>query len=159
MEAKLTVIAGKTSKEDIPLDLPTIIGRSRDAALTISHPMVSRKHAELFEAEGLLMIRDLGSLNGTVVGKQRVKEAPLPPETEFTIGPFTFRAQYEYSGDLNALPPAVLDDRVVPSAASAEAAAQPWSDSPDFTPTDDVPIGKTAQEPDDDFFNELFNDP
>jgi pSer/pThr/pTyr-binding forkhead associated (FHA) protein len=110
MEAKLIVVDGKASKDSVTLKLPTIIGRSRKAKLSIAHPMVSRRHCELFEADGLLMVRDLGSLNGTVVGGRRIKEAPLPPETKFTVGPLTFLTQYEYAGDLSQLPEPVLDD-------------------------------------------------
>ena len=91
MEAKLLVVGGKTSKDVIPLTLPTVLGRSREAKLTIVHPMISRRHCRLFEKDGLLMIEDLGSLNGTLVAGQRVKETPLPPNGEFTVGPLTFR--------------------------------------------------------------------
>jgi predicted component of type VI protein secretion system len=105
MEVQLIVIGGKASKREITLKLPAIVGRSREADLTIAHPMVSRQHCQLFEADGLLMVRDLGSLNGTVVAGQRVSEAAIPPDGEFTIGPLSFRAKYEYQGDLSAKPP------------------------------------------------------
>jgi pSer/pThr/pTyr-binding forkhead associated (FHA) protein len=155
MEAKVTIITGQASKENIPLDLPTVIGRSREAGLTVAHPMISRRHAELFQVDGLLMIRDLGSLNGTKIGRQRIKESPLPPEAEFILGPFTFRVHYEYSGDLNALPPPVLDDK---SADADAKPAKPWSDTPDIKATDDAPAAESPAKADDDFFNELFND-
>ncbi len=74
MEAKLIVVGGKANKKTIALKPPTNIGRSRDADLTIPHPMISRQHCEVFETDGLLMVRDLGSLNGTMVGGRRVKE-------------------------------------------------------------------------------------
>jgi predicted component of type VI protein secretion system len=110
MEAKLTVVAGKANKKSIALTPPTKIGRSRDADLTIPHPMISRQHCEVFEANGLLMVRDVGSLNGTMVGGRRIKEAPLPPLAEFTVGPLTFRAEYQYEGDLSKLPAPVWAD-------------------------------------------------
>jgi predicted component of type VI protein secretion system len=120
MEAKLTVVAGKTNKKCIPLTPPTKIGRSRDADLTIPHPMISREHCELFEADGLLMVRDLGSLNGTMMGGRRIREAPLPPLAEFSVGPLTFRAEYQYEGDLNKLPaPVWADDDETTSSAVA----------------------------------------
>ena len=127
MDAKLLVVGGKASKGSISLKLPTVIGRSREATLTIAHPMISRRHCEVYEADGLLMVRDLGSLNGTVIGGQRIKEAPLPPDGEFSIGPLTFRAQYQYAGELDGLPAPVLAERK--AAAAADGA---WTDSPDF---------------------------
>jgi len=116
MEAKLIVVGGKVSKNVVPLALPTTIGRGRDAKLTIAHPMVSRKHCELFEKDGLLIVRDLGSLNGTLIADQRVKEAPLPPDAEFTVGPLTFRADYRYDGDLTTLPNPVFEESTSPTA-------------------------------------------
>ena len=119
MEATLTVIGGKTSKRTITLrKLPTVIGRGKEARLTIAHPMVSRRHCELSEKGGLLMVRDLGSLNGTLVGGRRIKEAPLPPGGEFSIGPLSFCAQYQYDGDRKSLPPTVWAE---PAAAGAGA--------------------------------------
>jgi len=102
MDAKLIVVGGKANNRAIQLKLPTVIGRSKRVDLTVAHPMISRKHCELFENDGLLMIRDLGSLNGTIVAGRKIEEAPLPPEAEFTVGPVTFRAEYQYDGDLDA---------------------------------------------------------
>ena len=127
MEAKLIVVGGKASKGAVALKLPSVIGRGREAGLTIAHPMISRRHCEIFESDGLLMVRDLGSLNGTVIDGRRIKEAPLPPDGEFTVGPLTFRAQYEYAGDLGALPETVLADPVPPK---PEQPKEPWADSP-----------------------------
>ena len=104
MDASLIVVGGKLSKRRITLRLPTTIGRSRAARLTIAHPMISRQHCELFERDGLLMIRDLGSTNGTLMSGRRIEEAPLPPNAKFSIGPLTFRAKYQYGGDLAKLP-------------------------------------------------------
>ncbi len=99
MEVTLTVVRGKTNKKSVPLVIPATIGRSREADLTIAHPMVSRRHCEIVEIDGLLVIRDLESLNGTIVAEQRVEESPLHPGEEFTIGPLAFRVEYEYTGD------------------------------------------------------------
>jgi hypothetical protein len=108
MEAKLTVVAGNTSKREIRLQLPTTIGRGTGSGLCIAHPMISRQHCELSDQDGLLMLRDLDSLNGTFLGQQRISEAALRPGDRFTVGPITFRAEYEYDGDLNAIPPPKL---------------------------------------------------
>jgi pSer/pThr/pTyr-binding forkhead associated (FHA) protein len=160
MDAELVVVGGKASKGAVALHLPTVIGRSKRASLTVAHPMVSRKHAELFETNGLLMIRDLGSLNGTRVDGQRVKEAPLPPNAEFTIGPLTFQAKYEYQGDLSKLPAVVPAEEPNRDAAST----QSWGESPDFEVFDDDALPdmpaeeKPAKESTGDPFEDMLND-
>ncbi len=111
VQAKLTVVDGKASKRTVALRLPTTIGRSRDADLTVAHPQISRKHCELIESDGLVIIRDMGSLNGTYVDCKRIKEAPLPPDATFTIGPLTFRVQYELDGNRGPLPPTIPAER------------------------------------------------
>ncbi|MGA2034303.1 MAG: FHA domain-containing protein, partial [Thermoguttaceae bacterium] len=123
MEAKLVVIIGKTAKRAVPLQLPTVIGRSSEADLTVGHPVVSRRHCEIFARGDILMVRDLGSLNGTTVGGRRVEHAPLPPDGEFMIGTLRFRVEYSYTGDLNKLPPikyAAGEDEAEPVAETAE---------------------------------------
>ena len=105
MDAKLVIVGGKASKGPISLKLPTIIGRSRQSDLTVAHPMISRQHCKLFEVNGLLKIQDLGSLNGTFVGQEKVTEADLLPQTQFTVGPLTFRVEYEYTAPPNVAPP------------------------------------------------------
>lgn len=108
MDVKLTIIGGKANKTHVSLVLPTVIGRSREADLTIAHPMVSRQHCEVFENNGILKVRDLGSLNGTFVHRKQItSEAVLRPNDEFTIGPLTFRVEYKYEGDPAALERAV----------------------------------------------------
>ena len=95
IQAKLLVIGGEAEAEEITLQLPAIVGRSRDALINLSHPLVSRQHCELFEANGKLMVRDLDSLNGTFVGSRRISESVLQPGDLLTVGTVTFRALYE----------------------------------------------------------------
>jgi len=95
MQAKLVVVGGEAKAAEITLKLPTIIGRGREATLTLPHPLVSRQHCEIFESGGQLFVRDLGSLNGTFIGSQRITEAPLPNGELLTVGTVTFRAVYE----------------------------------------------------------------
>ncbi len=102
MNAKLVIVGGKASRSELSVTLPAVIGRSRRADLTVAHPMISRKHCELYEADGLVKVRDLGSLNGTFIGKEKVSDAALYPSDEFTVGPLTFRVEYEYGGQITA---------------------------------------------------------
>jgi hypothetical protein len=144
MEAKLIVVGGKATKGSISLKLPTVVGRSRQVGITLAHRTISRRHAELFEKAGLLMIRDLGSLNGTMVNGDRIKEAPLLPNAKFTIGPLTFRAEYQYKGDLSKLPAATFAEE----SATDEVTTEPLAEFPDFEAVDEAPAKSSSAKED-----------
>jgi hypothetical protein len=95
LSAKLVVVGGEVKTAEIKLRLPSTIGRGRGATIMLPHPLVSRTHCELYESDGRLMVRDLGSLNGTFVNNQRVTESALPAGELLTVGTVTFRAVYE----------------------------------------------------------------
>jgi predicted component of type VI protein secretion system len=95
INAKLVVVGGDVKTAEIKLRLPSTIGRGRGASIMLPHPLVSRQHCELFESQGKLMVRDLGSLNGTFINNERISEALLPTGELLTIGAVTFRAIYE----------------------------------------------------------------
>jgi len=95
MKVKLIVVGGDAKPSEIDLTLPSVIGRGRSATLTLPHPLVSREHCEIYLSDGRLHVRDLGSLNGTYVGNERVEDAPLAPGGLLTVGTVTFRAVYE----------------------------------------------------------------
>ncbi len=96
LNAKLVIVGGKSKTKEVNLKLPTIIGRGKEADLTIPHALVSRSHSELFERDGQLCVKDLGSLNGTFVDNKRIDtEQILSPNQLLTLGNITFRAVYE----------------------------------------------------------------
>lgn len=94
MDVKLVVVGGDAKATEVKLKLPAIIGRGREATLTLPHPLVSRKHCEIFESRGYLFVRDMGSLNGTFINNERITEAVLQPGDLLTLGTVTFRAVY-----------------------------------------------------------------
>ena len=53
------------------------IGRSSSCDVVIDEPELSRRHAEVSVRGSQCTIRDLGSLNGTMVNGRRVREAVL----------------------------------------------------------------------------------
>lgn len=153
MDARLIVVGGKASKGSLRLKLPTVVGRSRNATVTIAHPMVSRRHCELFERDGFLVVRDLGSTNGTLLGGRRVQEAALPPDAEISIGPLTFRVQYQYDGDLEALPaPLFVATSSTEEAESPEFLAFEGVSASASAPAESAPSSAEGEEP---FFQEL----
>lgn len=96
LDAKLVVVGGDAKAKQVSLNLPTVIGRGKDVSLTLPHALVSRKHTEIFEKDGWLFVKDLGSLNGTYVNNRRIKDAQkLLPNHLLTLGNVTFRAVYE----------------------------------------------------------------
>jgi pSer/pThr/pTyr-binding forkhead associated (FHA) protein len=94
MKVRLVSVGGDVKATEIALQLPTVVGRGREATLTLPHPLVSRRHCELYEADGTLRVRDLGSLNGTFVGSQQVTDAAVPPGELLTVATLNFRVIY-----------------------------------------------------------------
>jgi pSer/pThr/pTyr-binding forkhead associated (FHA) protein len=50
-----------------------VLGRSREADVTIDDPNVSRRHAEVRPSGGSWTVRDLGSTNGVKVNGRRIQ--------------------------------------------------------------------------------------
>ena len=95
VDAKLFVVDG-AKPADIKLKLPLIVGRSRSAKIKVPQSQVSRKHCEIYEESGMLVVHDLGSSNGTYISGERIDEPTflLPGET-LQIGKVLFQADYE----------------------------------------------------------------
>src|SRR6185369_4046484 len=89
MRAQLVPTDGG-SPIDILKDL-VVIGRDEDCDLRLDHKSVSKIHCVIVKTDGLLLIRDLGSTNGTRVNGQRVRRAHLLPNDKLTIANFHFR--------------------------------------------------------------------
>lgn len=97
MKAKLVVVKGAEAA-DIPLRLPTVIGRSREASVKVRTTVVSRMHCELFEKNGKLFVKDLESANGTFVNDVRINEpTELTTGDTLTVGPVMMKAIYTKS--------------------------------------------------------------
>ncbi len=107
MEAKLVALApAEIVNTEFNLQLPVTIGRGRDAKIKLVHGQISRLHCEVYEDNGELKARDLGSLNGTFVDGERISDATLKPGGMLNIGSVTFRAVY-------GVMPAETDDSAV----------------------------------------------
>ncbi|HEY6565398.1 MAG TPA: FHA domain-containing protein [Pirellulaceae bacterium] len=113
IDAKLLVVGGVDGflAKSVPLsELPLKLGRMRECDVVLAHPLVSREHCEIFERDGELHVRDLGSTNGTFVGKERIEESPLRPGDLLTVGVVTFRAIYGGYDHESALTGPLQDD-------------------------------------------------
>lgn len=119
--ARLVVVEGRASKQEVELRLPAVIGRGHDATVLVKHASVSRSHCEIAAVDGALVVRDMNSKNGTIVGDARVVEAILKPGDRLTVGPLTFRVDYEVR------PPAA-NGKPAPEAAGRDEPAKPVTD-------------------------------
>ena len=68
----------------------TLIGRQEDCDLRLDHKSVSKMHCVLVKTDGLLVLRDLGSTNGTRVNGTRVRRAALLPNDKLSVANFHF---------------------------------------------------------------------
>ncbi|MDO8107735.1 FHA domain-containing protein [Isoptericola sp. b441] len=66
----------------------TSAGRSPSADIFLDDVTVSRKHAEFLREGEDFVVRDVGSLNGTYVNRDRIDRALLHPGDEVQIGKF-----------------------------------------------------------------------
>ncbi|MHB1423777.1 MAG: FHA domain-containing protein [Gemmataceae bacterium] len=89
MRAQLLPLDGG-SPIDIKKDL-VIIGRKEDCDVRLEHKSVSKMHCALVKTDGLLLLRDLGSTNGTRVNGTRVRRAALLPNDQIGIAHYKFR--------------------------------------------------------------------
>ena len=58
--ANLVAVGGDTSVGEVSLALPAVIGRSKQADVRLTHPLISRKHCEFSDIDGRVAVRDLG---------------------------------------------------------------------------------------------------
>jgi len=92
MRAQLIPLDG-TPPIEIHRDL-TLVGRKEDCDLRLNHKSVSKMHCVIVKTDGLLLLRDLGSTNGTRVNGQRIRRAALLPNDQLSIAGFKFRVQF-----------------------------------------------------------------
>jgi pSer/pThr/pTyr-binding forkhead associated (FHA) protein len=88
--ATLVVTRGPGAGSRFLLDDDVVrAGRHPDSDIFLDDITVSRRHAELARAKGGWIVRDVGSLNGTYVNRQRIEDqAPLTNGDEVQIGRF-----------------------------------------------------------------------
>jgi pSer/pThr/pTyr-binding forkhead associated (FHA) protein len=66
----------------------TSTGRHPESDIFLDDITVSRRHAEFVTRDQITTVRDVGSLNGTYVNRERIDEAQLKSGDEVQIGKF-----------------------------------------------------------------------
>jgi transcriptional regulator with PAS, ATPase and Fis domain len=86
-EAWLVVAPGTVAERRIVIrDQPIVIGGIKECDVVLRDRHVSRRHAEIRRTTDGVVLRDLGSRNGTFVNRISVKEAVLPSGAQLRIG-------------------------------------------------------------------------
>ena len=71
----------------LEVDLVTA-GRHPESDIFLDDVTVSRRHAQFVRTDGGYLVKDVGSLNGTYVNRQRIDEAVLSGGDEVQIGKY-----------------------------------------------------------------------
>ncbi len=66
----------------------TRAGRHPESDIFLDDITVSRRHAEFVRKDSGYSVRDVGSLNGTYVNRERIEDCPLSSGDEVQIGKF-----------------------------------------------------------------------
>jgi pSer/pThr/pTyr-binding forkhead associated (FHA) protein len=92
MRARLVAIDGGENVE-IEKDL-TIVGRDELCDVRLDHKSVSKLHCVIVRTDGLLLVRDLGSTNGTRVNGLRIRRAALLPNDTLAVANFRYSVKF-----------------------------------------------------------------
>ncbi|MCV2392819.1 FHA domain-containing protein [Actinotalea sp. M2MS4P-6] len=92
---RLVVTSGPLRGTTVPLGSAAIlIGRAPSCTLVLDDDYSSQRHARLYSEAGQWYLEDLGSTNGTFIGRDRVTEpTPVGPGTQLRVGQSTLELQ------------------------------------------------------------------
>jgi pSer/pThr/pTyr-binding forkhead associated (FHA) protein len=97
MNYKFSLIDNATGSEQLYwiLPAPVVVGRGADAEISIGDASISRRHCQFSNgADGSLIVRDLGSMNGTYVDHTRITKTTLRPGSVVRIGALSLRVEW-----------------------------------------------------------------
>jgi pSer/pThr/pTyr-binding forkhead associated (FHA) protein len=92
MKAQLQPLSGGPGI-DIVKDM-TLVGRKEECDVRLDHKSISKIHCVIVKTDGLLLLRDLGSTNGTRVNGQRIRRAALLPNDQVSFASFKFKVAF-----------------------------------------------------------------
>jgi pSer/pThr/pTyr-binding forkhead associated (FHA) protein len=91
-QASVVVLSGDNSGAEFVLEQPsTTLGRGETAQLRFDDPSMSSEHAALEFFDAGIRLRDLGSMNGTLLNGSDVKAAELKNGDRFRLGAHDFQ--------------------------------------------------------------------
>ncbi len=85
--AKLVVLTQSMAGRSVELTAErTTVGRVEENAFQIAEPSVSSRHAEILLRGSDIVVKDLGSTNGTFINGEKITEAVLKPGQTLRFG-------------------------------------------------------------------------
>ena len=94
---RLVLLTGTDTGQSIPITDQVQIGRGPDNTLALDDPQVSRNHATVTLKNGIALLRDLDSGNGTYVADRRIIEYRLQHNDIIYLGQQQLRFEQEVS--------------------------------------------------------------
>jgi predicted component of type VI protein secretion system len=135
MNASLVLVREDGRQHEVPLKRQAIVGRQTDCTIRIPDSGISRHHCELTVADGKVLLRDMGSSNGTFVNRVKVTQAELGPGDLISVGNIVFVVRIDGS-------PAVID-----AEEAWDEGAVPIATAPAPKPAKPAPAAKPAKRP------------
>jgi pSer/pThr/pTyr-binding forkhead associated (FHA) protein len=167
MDVKLLMMKTNGEPKEIPLPKPvTVVGRGNDCDLRIPIESCSRKQCELRVEDNKLMMRDLGSSNGTFVNNQRVDQAELKAGDRLTVGPIVLTVQID--GEPANIPAEAQQEQQAAASTQEESSAmdmlgqeqgqeQEQASAPAEAEEEGIPFSDLGEEPSEE--GEMSDDP
>lgn len=137
MRVKLRVLKGTQAGREVVIPVSEfLIGRDEECHLRPRSDAISRKHCAICVSENQVVVRDLGSKNGSYVNGQRIEgEQVVQSGDQFQVGPLVFEIVTEHTLG-GAKRPAARDVKEVAARTAASA-------------TDDLDIARWLEDEDD----------
>ena len=99
-ELLLVVTFGSNVLESRRIDKEEIsIGREDTNDIVLNNPSISRQHSVIRVSDGIVSIKDLGSVNGTFINNVKMDEAVLDIGDEIVVGKYMIKLKSEKTLD------------------------------------------------------------
>jgi len=98
-------VGGQYHGRSFTLEAPRLVGRAGDADIRIDDPAFADRHARLELIGGQIVLRDLGSVDGTLVNGETMRDALLQPGDQIV-----FDAHHRFVIEAPSRPPPDRDE-------------------------------------------------